>query len=101
MTSSSNSFSVSGVTYRSLIHLESVFIQSNAYRSNFTLLQVDIYISYKYLQKILSFFPLAYVLTFLFILYSSSHMYSCLGLWFYSIGLHMYICVSTILLLLL
>lgn len=39
---SSSSFRVSGFKFRSLIHLELVFIQGNRYESNFTLLFVDI-----------------------------------------------------------
>ena len=51
---SSRSFIVSGLTYRSLIHFEFIFVYGVRKCSNFTLLQVAVQFSQYYLLKRLS-----------------------------------------------
>ena len=55
---SSRSFIVSGLTFRSLIHFEFVFVYGVIKYSSFTLLQVVKQFSQHHLLKRLSFFPL-------------------------------------------
>ena len=55
---SSRSFVVSGLTFRSLIHFEFIFVYGVRKCSSFILLQVVDQFSQKHLLKRLSFFPL-------------------------------------------
>ena len=55
---SSRSFIVSGLTFRSLIHFEFIFVDGVRKCSSFILLQVVDQISQYHLLKRLSFFPL-------------------------------------------
>lgn len=94
---SSSSFGVSGFKFRSLIHLELVFIQDNRYESNFTLLFVDIQLSQHHLLMVFIFTSLCFWhpdQT------SSgwSYMDFCLVLWGCPIGLYGCLFTTTILL---
>ena len=67
---SSKSFIVSGITFRSLIHFEFIFVCGVRKGSSFILLQVVDQFSQHHLLKSLSFFHCIFLFDFLFDLFS-------------------------------
>ena len=91
---SCNNFRISGFRFASLIHLKLVFVYSDRYRSNFSILHVGIQFPQNHLFKMLSSLQLKFLGIFVQILNGRSQVYSYLGLQFSSNSTCLFVPVS-------
>jgi hypothetical protein len=84
-------FSVSGLMWRSLIHLDLSFAQGDKNWWIFILLHANCQLNQHYLLKMLSFFPTGWF----WLLCQRPSDHQCLGLQFYSVDLPACLCTNT------